>query len=79
MNPDIILLDIMLADNPEGLRLAGELSGITGARIIMLTSMEDRAFVVEAFRAGAVNYLVKSDFASIPDAVRQGGGGSIGY
>jgi DNA-binding NarL/FixJ family response regulator len=71
MNPDIILLDIMLADNPEGLRLAGELSGITGARIIMLTSMEDRAFVVEAFRAGAVNYLVKSDFASIPDAVRK--------
>ena len=71
MNPDIILLDIMLADNPEGLRLASELSGITGARIIMLTSMEDRAFVVEAFRAGAVNYLVKSDFASIPDAVRK--------
>ncbi len=70
-NPDIILLDIMLADNPEGLRLASELSGITGARIIMLTSMEDRAFVVEAFRAGAVNYLVKSDFASIPDAVRK--------
>lgn len=71
MNPDIILLDIMLADSPEGLRLAGELSGSTGARIIMLTSMEDRAFVVEAFRAGAVNYLVKSDFASIPDAVRK--------
>ena len=71
MNPDIILIDIMLADNPEGLRLASELSGITGARIIMLTSMEDRAFVVEAFRAGAVNYLVKSDFASIPDAVRK--------
>ncbi|BBH24832.1 DNA-binding response regulator [Paenibacillus baekrokdamisoli] len=71
LEPDVILLDIMLADSPEGLRLAGELSGSTGARIIMLTSMEDRTFVVEAFRAGAVNYLVKSDFSSIPDAVRK--------
>ncbi|WP_308635893.1 response regulator transcription factor [Paenibacillus silvisoli] len=69
--PDVILLDIMLADSPEGLRLAAELSVDSGARIIMLTSMEDRAFVVEAFRAGAVNYLVKSDFASIPAAVRK--------
>lgn len=69
--PDIILLDIMMADNPEGLKLAGELSAATSARIIMLTSMEDKAFVAEAFRAGAVNYLVKSDFAAIPAAVRQ--------
>ncbi|NBD26656.1 response regulator [Paenibacillus glycinis] len=69
--PDVILLDIMMADSPEGLRLAGELSTSSQARIIMLTSMEDKAFVAEAFRAGAVNYLVKSDFASIPAAVRQ--------
>ncbi|SFS48553.1 response regulator transcription factor [Paenibacillus sp. BC26] len=70
-NPDVILLDIMLADSPEGLRLAAELSVASNARVIMLTSMEDRAFVVEAFRAGAVNYLVKSDFTSIPSAVRK--------
>ncbi|MBM7566876.1 response regulator [Paenibacillus sacheonensis] len=69
--PDVILLDIMLADSPEGLKLAGALGGASQARIIMLTSMEDRAFVAEAFRAGAVNYLVKSDFAAIPEAVRQ--------
>jgi DNA-binding NarL/FixJ family response regulator len=69
--PDVILLDIMLADNPEGLRLAGELSTTSQARIVMLTSMDDRAFVAEAFRSGAVNYLVKSDFSAIPDAVRK--------
>ncbi|MFB9325239.1 response regulator [Paenibacillus aurantiacus] len=69
--PDVILLDIMMADNPAGLKLAGELPAATGARVIMLTSMEDREFVVEAFRAGAVNYLVKSDFTAIPQAVRQ--------
>jgi len=61
----------MLADSPEGLRLAGELPLSSDARIIMLTSMDDKAFVVEAFRAGAVNYLVKSDFSTIPDAVRK--------
>jgi DNA-binding NarL/FixJ family response regulator len=69
--PDVILLDIMLADNPEGLRLAGELTTTSQARIVMLTSMDDRAFVAEAFRSGAVNYLVKSDFSAIPDAVRK--------
>ncbi|GGD48282.1 response regulator [Paenibacillus nasutitermitis] len=69
--PDVILLDIMLADSPEGLRLAGELPLSSDARIMMLTSMDDKAFVVEAFRAGAVNYLVKSEFSVIPDAVRK--------
>ncbi|MCQ6559024.1 response regulator [Paenibacillus mendelii] len=69
--PDVILLDIMMADSPEGLRLAAELPAASGARVVMLTSMGDRAFVVEAFRAGAVNYIVKSDFAAIPSAVRE--------
>lgn len=72
--PDVILLDIMLADSPEGLRLASELSASSTARLIMLTSMEDKEFVVEAFRAGAVNYLVKSDFSSIPEAIREAAG-----
>ncbi|GGG04490.1 response regulator [Paenibacillus abyssi] len=71
MMPDVILMDIMLADSPEGIRLTGELSESTGARIIMLTSMEDKSLMVEAFRSGAVNYLIKSDFNDIPDAVRK--------
>ncbi|QHT62716.1 response regulator transcription factor [Paenibacillus lycopersici] len=69
--PDVVLLDIMMADSPEGLKLAGELCAATQARVIMLTSMEDKVFVAEAFKAGAVNYLVKSDYASIPAAIRQ--------
>lgn len=70
-NPAVILLDIMMADHPAGLMLAGELSRLSSARIIMLTSMEDGAFVSEALRAGAVNYMIKSDFAAIPAAVRE--------
>ncbi|WP_127530655.1 response regulator transcription factor [Paenibacillus kobensis] len=69
--PSVILLDIMMADSPAGLRLAEQLSRQSQARIIMLTSMEDGGFVSEALRAGAVNYIVKSDFTAIPAAVRQ--------
>ncbi|XEC93674.1 response regulator [Paenibacillus tarimensis] len=69
--PHVILMDIMLADSPEGIRLTGELSEQTGARIIMLTSMEDKALIVEAFQAGAVNYLIKSEYDAIPEAIRR--------
>ncbi|GMK42837.1 DNA-binding response regulator [Paenibacillus sp. CCS19] len=69
--PSVILLDIMMADSPAGLRLAEQLSMQSSARIIMLTSMENGSFVSEALRAGAVNYIVKSDFAGIPEAVRR--------
>jgi len=69
--PSVILLDIMMADHPAGLRLAEALSEQSQARIVMLTSMEDGGFVSEALRAGAVNYIVKSDFRAIPAAVRQ--------
>lgn len=69
--PDVILLDIMMADAPVGLMLAERLPHLTTARIVMLTSMEDGAFVAGALRSGAVNYIVKSDFAALPAAVRQ--------
>lgn len=68
--PTVILLDIMMADSPAGLQLAEQLSVQSSARIIMLTSMENGSFVSDALRAGAVNYIVKSDFAGIPEAVR---------
>lgn len=69
--PTVILLDIMMADSPAGLRLAEQLSIQSSARIIMLTSMDSGSFVSDALRAGAVNYIVKSDFAGIPEAVRR--------
>jgi two-component system, NarL family, response regulator LiaR len=69
--PNVILLDIMMADSPAGLQLAEQLSVQSTARIIMLTSMESGSFVSEALRAGAVNYIVKSDFTGIPAAVRR--------
>nr|WP_281891045.1 response regulator transcription factor [Paenibacillus sp. YYML68] len=70
MEPDVVLLDIMMSDSPEGLWAAAEIVKCSGARVIMLSSMEEKEFIFEAFKAGAVDYMVKSDFADIPNAIR---------
>lgn len=68
---DVVLMDIMLADSAEGIALTAEISRLSDARIIMLTSLQAKEMMFDAFKAGAVNYLVKSDFKAIPEAVRQ--------
>lgn len=67
---DVVLMDIMLDGAPEGVRLAEEVSATTGARVIMLTSMEEKALIVGSFQAGAIDYRIKSEFAELPEAVR---------
>lgn len=67
---DVVLMDIMLAETPAGIDLAAELTASYGARVIMLTSLTDKETIFDAFRAGAIDYQVKSDFAGIPAAVR---------
>lgn len=68
---DVVLMDIMLADEVAGINLAQEvlMSG-NHARVLMLTSMELKELMFDAFRAGAADYLIKSDFERIPDAIR---------
>jgi DNA-binding NarL/FixJ family response regulator len=67
---DVILMDIMLDGRPEGILLAEETAAATGARVIMLTSMEEKELIFRSFQAGAIDYQIKSDFESLPDAVR---------
>lgn len=69
--PDVILMDIMLVDSMEGIALTAEISQLCDARIIMLSSLEEKQVIFEAFKAGAINYLVKSAFGQIPQAIRQ--------
>jgi len=71
LNPDVILMDIMLVDSMEGIALTAEISALCEAKIIMLSSLTEKQVVFEAFKAGAVNYLVKSDFGAIPEAIRE--------
>ncbi|OPA75752.1 DNA-binding response regulator [Paenibacillus selenitireducens] len=69
--PDVILMDIMLVGSMEGITLTAEISSRCQAQIIMLSSLTEKQVIFEAFKAGAVNYLVKSAFQDIPDAIRQ--------
>lgn len=67
---DVVLMDIMLDGRPEGILLAEETAASTGARVIMLTSMEEKELIFRSFQAGAIDYQIKSEFESLPEAVR---------
>ncbi len=67
---DVVLMDIMLHGEPEGVQLAEEVTAATGARVVMLTSMEEKELIFRSFQAGAIDYQIKSDFEALPNAVR---------
>ncbi|MED1784591.1 response regulator transcription factor [Brevibacillus fortis] len=69
---DIVLMDINLTENNlDGIETAIEFIALQAdCKIIMLTSLTDEAVIVESFSAGAVNYISKSSFKEIPDAIR---------
>ncbi|MBB6671434.1 response regulator transcription factor [Cohnella nanjingensis] len=67
---DVVIMDIMLHGEPEGIVLAEETAAVSGARVVMLTSMEEKELIFRSFQAGAIDYQLKSDFESLPGAVR---------
>lgn len=67
---DVVLMDIMLHGVPAGIELAEEVAAQTGGRVIMLTSMEEKEFIFRSFQAGAIDYQIKSDYESLPAAIR---------
>ncbi|NIK75911.1 two-component system vancomycin resistance associated response regulator VraR [Paenibacillus castaneae] len=66
---DVVLMDIMLDGRPDGVLLAEEAAS-AGARVIMLTSMEEKELIFRSFQAGAIDYQIKSEFEALPDAIR---------
>ncbi|ELK39807.1 DNA-binding response regulator [Brevibacillus agri] len=69
---DVVLMDINLTENNlDGIETAMELIALEAdCKIIMLTSLTAEDVIVESFSAGAVNYISKSSFKEIPDAIR---------
>lgn len=71
---DVVLMDINLTENRlDGLEATREIMGLaghTGPRIIMLTSLQDKDIVVRSFQNGAVNFISKSNYKDIVQAVR---------
>lgn len=66
---DVVLMDIMLEGAPAGIALAEEVASSTGARVIMLTSMEEKELIFRSFQAGAIDYQIKSEFEGLPSAI----------
>jgi DNA-binding NarL/FixJ family response regulator len=66
----VVLMDIMLANQAEGIWLTSEVCQNCQAQVIMLTSMEEKELIFQAFQAGAVDYQIKSDYTKLPQAIR---------
>lgn len=68
---DVVLMDICLTPGRlDGLYAAMELLDVRPAKVIMLTSLEDEAVITQAFTAGAVQYVVKSEYRQLPTTIR---------
>jgi DNA-binding NarL/FixJ family response regulator len=68
---DVVLMDIQLTvGGTEGIYTAVEMHELHPAKIIMLTSVNDEQVIMQAFTAGAVNYIDKTRFKEIPQAIR---------
>jgi len=70
-HPDVALLDISMPVM-NGLDAARTIHAtVPSTKIVILTMHSDRAFVAEAFRAGASGYVLKRSVAGeLPDAIR---------
>jgi DNA-binding NarL/FixJ family response regulator len=69
--PEVILMDIGLAGEMNGIEVVERLRPITpGTRVVMLTIEESNKTIADALRAGACGYLAKTAKASdIIDAI----------
>ncbi len=71
LQPDVVLLDLMMP-HLDGLGVLGQMrAAAPAARVIVLTSAEEEERVVQAMRAGAQGYLLKTEGATaVLDAIR---------
>ena len=60
----------MLQNEPAGIGLAEQAFLSWGAKVIMLTSMEEKDFIFRSFQAGAIDYQIKSRFEELPGIIR---------
>jgi NarL family two-component system response regulator LiaR len=68
---DLILMDLnLVGDKYDGIDVTQDILKIKNVKVIILTSIEDKDVVVDAFAAGAVNFLNKYEFEAIPHAIR---------
>lgn len=71
---DVILMDINLTENQlDGLEATRDISKNKKlkTKVIMLTSLADKEVILKSFQSGAINYITKSNFRDILNAIRE--------
>ncbi|MFP3845809.1 response regulator [Priestia filamentosa] len=77
---DIVLMDLSLTRDEadlSGIAVARELYSKGIKKIIMLTSWEETDAILESFDIGAINYVTKTSYRDIPQAVRDAYEGKV--
>jgi DNA-binding NarL/FixJ family response regulator len=70
LSPDLLLMDIRMADM-NGLEAAEEiLKRHKDAVILFLTTFSDDEYIVKALKLGVRGYLLKQDYKSLPAAIK---------
>ncbi|MFC4770314.1 response regulator [Effusibacillus consociatus] len=70
LDVDVVLMDILLGNRFDGLEAAKQIHQSCESKVIMLTSMEEDRIIFDSFRAGAIDYIIKTNFEEIPEAIR---------
>lgn len=69
---DVILMDINLSGNRlDGIYTAAEISEVSDAKIIMITSLSENEAILNSFIAGAVNYIPKGNLSEVASAIHK--------
>lgn len=76
VKPDVVVMDMRLSDGTGAVATAEVLTVSPSSRVLVLSASDERDDVLEAVKAGATGYLVKSaSKGELADAVRATGEG----
>jgi NarL family two-component system response regulator LiaR len=71
LDMDVILMDINLTETRyDGIYAAAEICRHKKVKTLMLTSLDEEDVILNSFIAGAVNFIPKSRYREIPEAIR---------
>lgn len=69
-NIDIVLIDVALGENPDGgVSAIKTVLREKNQKFIMLASLNDNNTIIECYRSGAMDYVLKSELEKLPATI----------
>lgn len=68
---DVILMDIFLHGDMDGIQATREITSNSDSKVIILSFLTEENAVLSSFEAGAINYVLKSCLEDLPQAIRE--------